>query len=61
MSAVIRKGGDIRPHHDQLTVGEVYYVNHTQDYHQAQGCEQQERHGVSVLIKQAYDIAQAHE
>jgi hypothetical protein len=56
MSAVVRNGGNICPHHDQLTVGEVNHVDHAKDYHQAQGCEQQEGDAVKVLVKQAYEI-----
>jgi uncharacterized protein YheU (UPF0270 family) len=56
MSTVIREGSDIGSHHDQLTVREINDVDHAQDYHQAQGCEQQECDVVNVLVKQAYDI-----
>ena len=61
MSTVIREGSDIGSHHDQLTVREVNDVYYAEDYHQAQGREQQERNVVNVLVKQAYDITQTHQ
>lgn len=61
MGVVIRYCSSVCPHHDQLTMGEVNNIDHAQDDHQTYGRKQQESNAVSVLIEQAYEVAEAHE